>query len=240
MKSPDRHRQSNCISGDQWGFTLIELLVVISIIALLISILLPALGSAREAARKTECMTRVRALVFTNYTYAEDYKQHWVNYQLSTSLGGASWYGIFKTYLGEGNLLVPGASWSQSWHFCPSQQTNANGYNTTQNYPDSLAYNQYFGWQHGTHPVEYTWVKTNQVVQPVKTSMFVDGYARNSYGQLNYYYRHFSFIQEDKHKGAANYAFADGHAATIDAVTAVEFNDDSYGSAKFPFIKPFE
>ena len=57
------------------GFTLIELLVVISIIALLIGILLPALGAARNTARDLKCLANQRQMGVGFHAYASEYKQ---------------------------------------------------------------------------------------------------------------------------------------------------------------------
>jgi len=56
------------------AFTLIELLVVISIIALLIAILLPALGAARRSARNAECLSRMRSISIAVAAYEVDNK----------------------------------------------------------------------------------------------------------------------------------------------------------------------
>lgn len=88
------------------GFTLVELLVVIAVVAVLIGVLLPAIGGARRAALRTDCLMRIRQLELAQAMYATDHEGLLVDYGLShdgTALDvDRSWVGALWSYYDDG------------------------------------------------------------------------------------------------------------------------------------------
>ena len=81
------------------AFTLVELLVVISIVALLIGILLPALSAARGAARTTVCLSNQRQIGIAANVFSNDYDGYITACDPS---GNLWWYGVLKPYVQGG------------------------------------------------------------------------------------------------------------------------------------------
>jgi prepilin-type N-terminal cleavage/methylation domain-containing protein len=84
------------------GFTLVELLVVIAIIAILVGLLLPAVQSAREAARRIQCTNNLRQLGLSLHTYATANNEYF-----PVGSAGEGRHGLFThmlPFIEQGNL----------------------------------------------------------------------------------------------------------------------------------------
>jgi prepilin-type N-terminal cleavage/methylation domain-containing protein/prepilin-type processing-associated H-X9-DG protein len=132
------------------GFTLIELLVVIAIIAVLIALLLPAVQSAREASRRTQCLSNLKQLALAMHQYHDVHSVlppgkkgccwgTWLVYTLPfveqqalfnawnscgiNSPGVPTDYDLDLRYFGAANVTV--TSTRVALYLCPSDLTNA-------------------------------------------------------------------------------------------------------------------
>lgn len=115
----------------QRGFSLIELLVVVSIIAILASMLLPAITIVREAANRTVCLSNLRqggmaSLVYQNdqealplisNTDASGASMMWGHYR-----GNPTFQLYYEEYLGGTNFDINGTYFSRSLISCPSNK----------------------------------------------------------------------------------------------------------------------
>ena len=143
------------------GFTLVELLVVIGIIAVLISILLPALGNVREQAKRSICMNNERQLTIAWGMYADANKQ-WLISSETWQYGWASG-GNLDDDIRNGLLF----------QYCPDVRSYNCPHDPAQFNERTYSINAYCAGQWSGIPVAK---KITEIAKPTETFVFIEEY----------------------------------------------------------------
>jgi prepilin-type N-terminal cleavage/methylation domain-containing protein/prepilin-type processing-associated H-X9-DG protein len=150
----------------RYAFTLVELLVVIGIIAVLIAVLLPALGRARAQSNKLKCLSNLRQIGLGYMMYTQDNKGRNLSYFYTSSATiDTFWAGLIAKYIGTKyhNANNPASSYNQVIQIllCPiSDEPSTNYWGSLNRSWNGKAHAITTGWDwfHSAGPPEQWWV----------------------------------------------------------------------------------
>lgn len=208
------------------GFTLIELLVVIAIIAVLTSMLVPALAQAKEKARRSKCMSAMRQIGVAMQMYADDNRGYFPGAGHGLEARKVSWIQTLKPWLPnlERVSICPSDKLGTERRLHSTTSYILNGYIAIENIsPFGERLESFRRLSHLRNPTRT--MTMFEIADSVSPEEFVDhAHSRSWTGRWN---NVIAEIQPDRHRsgrgdadhstGTANYLFADTHVESLNA-----------------------